>query len=169
MGPLWDHFGTTLGPLFNYFGTILGQFWDHFGTTLGPFWDHFGTISGQFWDYYEDYFGTILDPSYFDLLLLKRGPKAPKRARRAPQPSAGARRKGAERPELLVAKKNCDFNIQLRIVSLFASISSNVAFKFQVNFLSLSTSFIGAKLEIPESFQVFYLYPIQDLFLHNLS
>ena len=35
-------------------------------------------------------------------LPLKRGPKAPKRVRRAPQPSAGARRKGAECPELLV-------------------------------------------------------------------
>ena len=39
---------------------------------------------------------------------MKRGPKAPRTARRAvrgpkgPQPSAGARRKGAERPELLV-------------------------------------------------------------------
>ena len=55
------------------------------------------TILGPFWD-----------PSYFDLLLRKRGPKAPKRAegtqkgRKGPQPSAGARRKGAERPELLV-------------------------------------------------------------------
>ena len=76
-------------------GTTSGPHWDHFGTTLWPFWDNFGTIMrtilGPFWD-----------PSYFDLLLLKRGPKAPKRARRAPQPSAGARRKGAERPELLV-------------------------------------------------------------------
>ena len=36
------------------------------------------------------------------MLLFKRGPKAPRRARRAPKPSAGARRRGAERPELLV-------------------------------------------------------------------
>ena len=57
------------------------------------------TILGPFWD-----------PSYFDLLLLKRGPKAPKRARRAPQPSAGARRKGAERPELLVLDKEGESN-----------------------------------------------------------
>merc|ERR1712041_8322 len=41
-------------------------------------------------------------------ILMKRGPKAPRTARRAvgarraPQPSAGARRRGAERPELLV-------------------------------------------------------------------
>ena len=33
------------------------------------------------------------------MLLFKRGPKAP---RRAPKPSAGARRRGAEHPELLV-------------------------------------------------------------------
>ena len=36
---------------------------------------------------------------YVSKMLLKRGPKAP---RRAPKPSAGARRKGAEHPELLV-------------------------------------------------------------------
>ena len=42
------------------------------------------------------------------MLLLKRGPKALRRARRAlgarraPEPSTGARRRGAERPELLV-------------------------------------------------------------------
>ena len=36
------------------------------------------------------------------MLLLRRGPKAPCRARTAPQPSAGARRRGTERPELLV-------------------------------------------------------------------
>ena len=47
----------------------------------------------------------------WQLLLLIRGPKAPKRAqralggRRAPRPSAGARRRGAECPELLVLKK----------------------------------------------------------------
>ena len=39
---------------------------------------------------------------YFWMLLFKRGPKAPGRARRAPKPSAGARRRGTERPELLV-------------------------------------------------------------------
>ena len=39
---------------------------------------------------------------YFWMLLFKRGPKAPRRARRAPKPSAGARRRGAELPELLV-------------------------------------------------------------------
>ena len=38
----------------------------------------------------------------YNFILMKRGPKAPRTARRAPQPSAGARRKGAERPELLV-------------------------------------------------------------------
>ena len=73
----------------------MGLLWDYFGTTLGPLWDNFGTIMGTI-------LGPIWDPSYFDLLLLKRGQKAPKRARRASQPSAGARRKGAERPELLV-------------------------------------------------------------------
>ena len=36
------------------------------------------------------------------MLLFKRGPKAPRRARRAPKPSVGARRRGAERPKLLV-------------------------------------------------------------------
>ena len=39
------------------------------------------------------------------MLLFKRGPKALRRAQRAlgaPKPSAGARRRGAERPELLV-------------------------------------------------------------------
>merc|ERR1712240_418137 len=127
-GTLWEHFGTILGPLFYYFGIILGPFWDNFGTTSGPHWNHFGTTLRPFRDNFGTIIRTILGPfwypSYFDLLLLKREPKAPKRA---PQPSAGARRKGAERPELLVAKKNCDFNIQLRIVSLFASISSNVA------------------------------------------
>ena len=45
---------------------------------------------------------------YFWMLLLRRGPKAPRRAQRAlgaqraPKPSAGARRRGAKRPELLV-------------------------------------------------------------------
>ena len=45
---------------------------------------------------------------YFWMLLLKRVPKAPIRARRAlgarraPKPSAGARRRGAEHPGLLV-------------------------------------------------------------------
>ena len=33
---------------------------------------------------------------------MKRGPKAPKRARRAPEPFAGARKRGAECPKLLV-------------------------------------------------------------------
>jgi len=33
---------------------------------------------------------------------MKRGLKAARRARRAPEPSAGARRRGAECPELLV-------------------------------------------------------------------
>ena len=116
--PFCDHFGTIFRLFWYYFGTILGPFWDHFGTILGLFWDHFGTILGQFWDHYGDYFGTILGPflfwplgTYFDLwgpiltlnwvclllhlLLLKRGPKAPRRAQRAPQPSAGARRMGA--------------------------------------------------------------------------
>ena len=79
-------------------------FWDHYGTTLGQFWDNFGTIMGTF-------LGPFRDPSYFDLLLLKRGPKAPKRAQMVPQPSAVARRKGAERPELLV------FNIKLYMKS----------------------------------------------------
>ena len=50
----------------------------------------------------------IIDGFWRCLMLLKRGPKAPSRARRAlgarraPQPSAGARRRGAEHPELLV-------------------------------------------------------------------
>merc|ERR1712121_326897 len=91
LGLLWDPFGTILGPFWDHFRNILGPIWEPFGTTMGPLWDHFGSTLGPFWD-----------PSYFDLLLRKRGPKAPKRARRAPQPSAGARRKGAERPELLV-------------------------------------------------------------------
>ena len=45
---------------------------------------------------------------YFWMLLFKRGPKAPRRAQRtlgaqrAPKPSAGARRRGAEHPKLLV-------------------------------------------------------------------
>ena len=117
LGPLWDHFGTTLGPLCDHFGTTLGPLWDHIRTILGPLWNHFGTNLGPILNHFgttlgpfRDNFGTIMrtifgpfwDPSYFALLLLKRGPKAPKRARRAPQPSAGARRKGAERPELLV-------------------------------------------------------------------
>ena len=38
------------------------------------------------------------------------------------------------------------------LMSYFAPISSNVAPKFQVDFLSLSASFTGAKLEIPEIF-----------------
>ena len=47
----------------------------------------------------------------YNFVLRKRGPKAPRLARRAvggqkgPQPSAGARRKGAEHPELLVKDK----------------------------------------------------------------
>ena len=32
---------------------------------------------------------------YFWMLQLRRGPKAPKRTRRAPKPSTGARRRGA--------------------------------------------------------------------------
>ena len=41
--------------------------------------------------------------SKYDFIVMKRGPKAPNRARWAPQPSAGARRRGAEHPELLVS------------------------------------------------------------------
>ena len=99
---LWDHFRTILGPLWEHFGTNLGTLWNHYGTTLGPLWDHFGTTLGPLFDYFGSILGPFWDPSYFDLMLRKRGPKAPKRAQRAPQPSAGARRKGAERPELLV-------------------------------------------------------------------
>ena len=100
------------------------RIWNNGQSILGLFLDHFETTLGQFWDNYRDYFGTILGPflfwplvTYFDLwgpiltlnwvclllhlLVLKRGPKAPRRARRAlgaqraPQPSAGARRMGA--------------------------------------------------------------------------
>ena len=35
-------------------------------------------------------------------IVMKRGPKAPRRVRMAPENSAGARRRGAECPELLV-------------------------------------------------------------------
>ena len=58
---------------------------------------------------------------------MKRGPKAPRTARRAvggpkgPQPSAGARRKGAERPELLV----CEILENKKIYALHAHPSSS--------------------------------------------
>ena len=45
------------------------------------------------------------------------------------------------------------------LVSYFAPISSNVASKFQVHFLSLSTSFTGAKLEVPEIFSGIFFIP----------
>ena len=57
------------------------------------------------------YFDTKLSMFCFEPSPTEEGPKAPKRARRAlgaqraPQPSAGARRKGAEGPELLVLNK----------------------------------------------------------------
>ena len=55
------------------------------------------TFVTQSFDLKMTYFPKI----YFWMLLLRRGPKAP---RRAPKPSAGARRRGAERPELLVSE-----------------------------------------------------------------
>ena len=112
LGPFWDHFGTTLGPFRDHFGTIVGQLRDHFGTTLQPLWDHFVTNLWPFWDHFRttlglfrDHFGTI--SGQFNLIISsnKEGPKVPRRARRAPQPSAGARRRGAECPELLVLKR----------------------------------------------------------------
>ena len=46
--------------------------------------------------------------SKYNLIKMKRGPKAPRRVRRAPKPSAGARRRGAEHPELLVLNYICE-------------------------------------------------------------
>ena len=39
--------------------------------------------------------------SKYNFIVMKRGPKAPRRAQRAPGPSAGAGRRGAECPKLL--------------------------------------------------------------------
>ena len=40
--------------------------------------------------------------SKHNFIVMKRGPKALRRAQRAPQPSAGARRRGSEYPKLVV-------------------------------------------------------------------
>ena len=101
---------------------LFGPFWDHFGIILGLFLDHLGTLIifiyfDLFWPMgtYCDIWRPILTLNWvclpLHLLLLKRGLKAPKRARRAlgaqraPQPSTGARRRGAKRPKLLVFDK----------------------------------------------------------------
>jgi len=61
---------------------------------------------------------------------MKRGPKAPRTARRAPQPSAGARRKGAERPELLVVIYNalqyCKVHDTFVIYNTFRNSTENI-------------------------------------------
>ena len=167
LGLFWDYFGT----IWDYFGTILEPFWCHFGTILGsfliilrPFWDYFGTILGLFWDHfgtliilihcdlflptgtYCDIWGPILTLYWvcllLHLLLLKRGPKAPRRAqralgaRRAPQPSAGARRRGAERPELLVL-----YNTRV-CPAVCVRPPCSVCPKFYILLLSLLFSFI---------------------------
>ena len=50
--------------------------------------------------------------SKYDFIVMKRGLKAARRARRAPEHSAGARRRGAECPKLLVVKNKTQIKLK---------------------------------------------------------
>ena len=79
---------------------------------------------------------------YFWMLLFKRGPKAP---RRTPKLSAGARRRGTERPKLLVAIYSMSlisnilkyYTLIVCIFSTFTryTVSSSLNFKHKVSLL----------------------------------
>ena len=90
-------------------------FWDHYG-------DHFGTIFGTllmvtYFDLLRTYFDTRLSMSSFAPSNTEKGPKAPRRARRTPQSSVGARKMGAYCPDLLVFHQARSENLIFKILT----------------------------------------------------